>query len=94
MNDVLAAAIRGRRIALKLRQSDLADRLRWPVSRVTRIECGQARVHAEDLPALCRALRVPLAALLSAADPGDLGALGLPAQGAAGPAWVSRSPGR
>lgn len=91
---VLAIAIRGRRIALKLRQVDLAERLQWPVSKVTRIECGQARVHAEDLPDLCRALRMPLADLLSSAAPGDLGALGLLAVAEVGPARVSQSSGR
>jgi transcriptional regulator with XRE-family HTH domain len=78
---VVAEVMRNERDRRRWRQVDLAGRLRWPLSRVARIERGEQRVLVEDLLGLCRVLGVSLADLLRDAPPSDLLALGLGGDG-------------
>jgi transcriptional regulator with XRE-family HTH domain len=78
LGTVIAVNMRHERSSRKWRQLDLAQRLDWPISRVTRIECGAQRVQVTDVRDLCDAFGIPLTALLADADPADLRALQLP----------------
>ena len=70
--------MRRERSSRKWRQADLAQRLSWPLSRVTRMEGGLQRVQVTDVRDLCRVFDIPFIALLKDADPTDLKALRLP----------------
>jgi transcriptional regulator with XRE-family HTH domain len=78
LGTVIAINMRRERSRRKWRQTDLADRLDWPVSRVARLECGAQRVQLTDARDLCAAFGLPLISLLADADPADLKALQLP----------------
>jgi transcriptional regulator with XRE-family HTH domain len=75
LGHIIAANVRAQRAFRRWRQADLADRLGWDRSHVGHLESGQRSVRADDLPALCRALDVPLAKLCDGAEPEDLAAL-------------------
>jgi transcriptional regulator with XRE-family HTH domain len=74
---VVARNVRAERARLAWRQVDLADRIGWSIGMVSETEAGKRRIGVSDMPLLCRALGVPLTALLQGADPEDLAALGL-----------------
>jgi len=74
---VVAANVRAERARHQWRQRDLAERLGVTQSTVSAIESGQREVGVGQLPALCRALKVPFSVLLTGADKRDLDALGL-----------------
>ena len=75
LGDVIARNVRAERARRHWRQADLADLLGWERSSVGHLESGRRSVKASDLPALCRALEIPLAKLLEGAEPDDLAAL-------------------
>lgn len=77
LRDILAPTVRELRHRQKLRQEDLARRLGWPLSRVTRLETGDVQLRVDDLPALCRTFGLTLADLLAEAHPDDLDVMGL-----------------
>jgi transcriptional regulator with XRE-family HTH domain len=77
LGTVIAMNMRRERSRRKWRQIDLAGRLGWPPSRVTRVECGVQRVQLTDVRDLCAAFGLPLVGLLAGADPADLKALQL-----------------
>ena len=72
LDGALAEVMHRERDQRSWRQVDLAKHLRWPLSRVTRIEAGMQRVLVKDLLDLCRVLEMGVADLLSEADPADL----------------------
>lgn len=57
-NKIFLAALRDRREALGLRQSDLAERLGETQTTVSRVENGERRLDVIELRAWLRALRV------------------------------------
>jgi transcriptional regulator with XRE-family HTH domain len=75
--DVIAANVRGERAKRRWTQEQLAEKLGWERARVGHLESGRRTVKATDLPALCRALGVPLSELIRGADKADLDAMGL-----------------
>lgn len=78
LRPVLGGAVLAHRRRAGWRQTDLAERLGWPVSRIARLERGDCHLRVEDLPDLCRAFGVPLGVLLDGAPEETLQALGLP----------------
>ena len=74
---VVARNVRAERARHGWRQKDLADAMGWSIGMVSDTESGQRRIGIDDLPKLCRALRVPLATLLTGANAEDVAALGL-----------------
>lgn len=73
----LAKAIRAERSRQQISQDQLAERLGWVRSTVTKVELGHRDLAAHELPAVCRALGVTLARLMVDADPADREALGI-----------------
>lgn len=74
---VLAKAVRAERARSNLTQAELGERLGWARSTISAIEAGDRDLLATELPAVCRALGVPLRELLRDADARDRDALGL-----------------
>lgn len=62
---VLGQAIRARRMALRLRQKDLAAATEMSPPKICRIERGQERVRLADLEAIARALKQDVKSLLA-----------------------------
>ena len=52
-------------------QTELADTLGWPQSRIRSFETGTHRLYADELPEVCGALGVPLERLLADASDAD-----------------------
>lgn len=73
----LAKAVRAERSRQQISQDQLAERLDWARSMVTKMELGQRDIAAHELPAICRALGVTLNRLMVDADPADRDALGI-----------------
>lgn len=71
LRTVIAAAITAERGRANLSQADLAKRLGWSRSVITRIENGTRVIAVHELPAICRALSTTLPRLLLLADPVD-----------------------
>lgn len=73
----LAKAVRAERSRQQISQDQLAERLDWARSMVTKMELGQRDIAAHELPAICRALGVTLNRLMVDADAADRDALGI-----------------
>jgi transcriptional regulator with XRE-family HTH domain len=73
---MISTNLRTLRMRRGWRQQDLAVAAGWSRATVSAIEAGEKRLTVRDAAALCRVLRVPLAALVDGADEAD--ALGLP----------------
>lgn len=58
-------------------QDDLAQRVGWSRQVVWQLESNARVLKVAELPALCRALDLPLSELARGADPDDLTAIGL-----------------
>ena len=74
---VLALAVSAERTRADLTQDQLADRLGWTRSVVSKIEGGSRTIGAHELPAICGALGIDLARLMLDADPEDRARLGI-----------------
>ncbi|MDQ1289358.1 MAG: helix-turn-helix transcriptional regulator [Actinomycetota bacterium] len=68
---VLKEAVCAERGRLNITQQALADRMGWSRGQVTCVESGARRIHAHELPDLCRALEVRLSDLIGRASPED-----------------------
>jgi transcriptional regulator with XRE-family HTH domain len=77
LSDAVAANVRAERARRRWHQGELAERAGMSRTTLGDIEAGKRKVTADYLPGLCRALGVPLAALVAGADPDDVAALGL-----------------
>lgn len=65
---VVVAAVRAERARRGWSQRGLAERLGWPVSRVSDLEAGRRRPRIDDLPLFCRVFDVSLRFLLGGVD--------------------------
>jgi|SRR5690242_8626774 len=77
LRTAIANAVRAERARAQISQDQLAERLGWTRSMVTKTELGQRDIAAHELPGICRALGVTLDRLLVDADPADREALGI-----------------
>lgn len=77
LRQALARAVTAERRTVGLTQTDLAARLGWTREMVSKRERGVTPIAADELPALCRALDVPLAQLAARFPAADRRALGL-----------------
>lgn len=77
IGDVIAANVRGERARRRWTQAELGARAGLSRTTIGDLEAGTRRITADHLPALCRALGVPLAELLRGAEATDLEALAL-----------------
>jgi transcriptional regulator with XRE-family HTH domain len=75
-SDHIAAAIRAERARRRLTQAELAKQAGLSRTALADVEAGKRQVTANHLPAICRALGVPLSTLIREANPDDLRALG------------------
>lgn len=76
--DVLRQAVRAERARDGLSQAQLAAALGWSRQAVSALETGTRRLAADELPDLCRALRVTLPDLLVRATAEDRAVLNPP----------------
>jgi transcriptional regulator with XRE-family HTH domain len=79
---LIGEKVRQLRTGRRWRPVDLAVAAGWTHAAVLALEAGHTRLTIRDAAALCRALQVPLSALLEGAETEAL-ALGLPTRGAA-----------
>jgi len=77
LSRVVARNARARRAALRLRQTDVAERAGMARSVLSVLEGERRRVTLDDALALCRGLDVTLPDLLNGASPEDLRILGI-----------------
>jgi transcriptional regulator with XRE-family HTH domain len=77
----LVRNIRAERTRAGITQAQLAERMGWSEKTVARTEQGDRRLYFDEVPALCRALGVPLDRLLLDVDAEDLAALRPPERG-------------
>lgn len=77
LDALIAERLRAIRLSRGWRPLDLAVAAGWSHASVLAVEAGQKRLTVRDAAAVCRALQVPLSALLEGAD-AEASALGLP----------------
>lgn len=77
LSSVVAANCRAERARRGWTQAQLGERLGWQRASVGHLEQNRRYVTVDDLVVLCRVFDVPVARLLTGADPPALAALGL-----------------
>ena len=71
LRTVLSQAIRAERSRQGLSQGELAERLGWTRTMLSKAERGDRVIGAHELPLICRVLGVRLGDLMRDADPQD-----------------------